>query len=136
VTLLIVFVGIIAFCNLLLLVSIAVLALSVSRLVSKSVMPAVGEVQSTARKVNIIVDNVSDRATKIMDIGENTARQVSGKVVATTGLLENSAAAPIISISSVIAGITKAVQVWRESSAKSPTETGEVLVEVDITKAA
>jgi hypothetical protein len=99
-------------------------------------MPAVGEVQSTARKVNIIVDNVSDRATKIMDIGENTARQVSGKVVATTGLLENSAAAPIISISSVIAGITKAVQVWRGSSAKSPTETGEVLVEVDTTKAA
>ena len=134
-TLLTVFVGIIAFCNILLLISIAFLAFSVSRLVGKSVMPAVGEVQSTVRKVNGIVDNVGDRASKIMDIGENTARQVSGKVVATTGLLENTAAAPIISVSSIIAGITKAVQVWRESSAQSEIEPEETVVEVT-TKAA
>jgi hypothetical protein len=136
VTYLIVFVGIIAFCNLLLLVSIAVLALSVSRLVSKSVMPAVGEVQSTARKVNNLVDTVGDRAGRIMDVGESTVRQVSGKVVATTGLLENSAAAPIITLSSVIAGIARGFQVWRGSAAGRENEPEETVVEVDTTRAA
>jgi uncharacterized protein YoxC len=135
VTLLTVFVGIIAFCNILLLISIAFLVFSISRLVGRSVVPAVGEVQSTVKKVNGIMDNVGDRASKIMDIGENTARKVSGKVVATTGLLENTAAAPIISVSSIIAGITKAVQVWRESSAQSEIEPEETVVEVT-TKAA
>lgn len=134
-TLLTVFVGIIAFCNILLLISIAFLVFSISRLVGRSVVPAVGEVQSTVKKVNGIMDNVGDRASKIMDIGENTARKVSGKVVATTGLLENTAAAPIISVSSIIAGITKAVQVWRESSAQSEIESEETVVEVT-TKAA
>lgn len=134
-TLLTVFVGIIAFCNILLLISIAFLVFSISRLVGRSVVPAVGEVQSTVKKVNGIMDNVGDRASKIMDIGENTARQVSGKVVATTGLLENTAAAPIISVSSIIAGITKAVQVWRESSAQSEIKPEETVVEVT-TKAA
>ncbi|MFA6665634.1 MAG: hypothetical protein WCT06_03580 [Armatimonadota bacterium] len=134
-TLLTVFVGIIAFCNILLLISIAFLVFSISRLVGRSVVPAVGEVQSTVKKVNGIMDNVGDRASKIMDIGENTARKVSGKVVATTGLLENTAAAPIISVSSIIAGITKAVQVWRESSAQSEIEPEETVVEVT-TKAA
>ena len=111
-TLLTVFVGIIAFSNLVLLLAIAYLAVAVKKLLDTSIKP-------TITSVNDLVGKVEDRAERIMDIGEDTARKVSGTVVATTDMVQNSITSPVISLSSMVAGISKAVATWRRVSAKT-----------------
>lgn len=110
-----VFTGIIAVSNLLLLGGVAFLAMTVKKLVERQVMPAVSEVKSTIANVNKLVDRVEGKAEEIMDIGENTARQVSSRVVQTTDMLQDTVTTPLINISSIIAGITRAVEVWRSA---------------------
>lgn len=116
-TLLTVFVGVIALGNLVMLIAVAVMAWSVKRLVDKSVIPTMTEVKDTVKNVNRLVDKVEEKAEHIMQIGERTASEVSGKVVATTNMVEKSVTTPIITISGIIAGITRAVEVWRTASA-------------------
>ncbi len=115
-TLLIVFVGIIAFCNLLLLLSIAYMALSMGKLVRQSVMPAVDQVQRTVKNVDALVDRIEGKAEEIMNVGEDTVRKVSDRVVATTDLAQGTITTPLITLSSVVAGISKAIQTWRRTS--------------------
>ena len=117
-TLLTVFVGIIAFSNLLLLVAIAMLAFALKGLVEKSVVPAVSEVKSTIHNVNTLVDKVEDKAERIMIIGEETARTVSSKVVATTDLVQETVTSPLINASSILTGVLRAVETWRRASAR------------------
>ena len=121
-TLLTVFVGIIALSNLVLLAGIAFLAFGVKRLIDKSVRPAVSEAQSAIHNVNELVDNVEGRTERILDIGEETARKVSGTVVSTSDMIRSSITSPLISISSLFAGITEAVQACRR-----PARGGEVV---------
>ena len=111
-TLLTVFVGIIAFSNLVMFVAIAYLAVAVKKLLDTSVKP-------TIENVNKLVNKVEDKAERIMDIGEDTARKVSGTVVATTDMVQNTITSPMISFSSMVAGITKAVETWRRVCAKT-----------------
>lgn len=117
-TLLLVFVGIIALSNLLLLGAIAFLALAFKKFLDTSAASTLAEVKSTVRNVNSMVDKVEDRAEKIMIIGEDTARKVSGSVNATTEMVQNSLTTPLISVSSFVAGVTKAVETWRRASAR------------------
>ena len=115
-TLLTIFVGIIALSNLVLLVGLAVLAISVKRLVDTSVKPAISEVKSTIEGVNALVDKVGGRAEEMMEIGENTARKVSGTVVATTDMVQDTVTRPLVGLSSLFAGALKAWQTWRASA--------------------
>ena len=113
-----IFVGVIAFSNLVLLVGLAVLAFSIKRILDRSVKPAISQAESTIASVNSLVDKVEDRAEDILDIGKDTVRQVSSRVVATTDMVQHSVASPIISVSSLLAGISKALETWRSTSAK------------------
>jgi hypothetical protein len=119
VTLLQVFVGIIAFCNLLLLVAIAVLALSAKRFIDTSATPAVSDVRNTIQSVNSMVDQVEDKAERIMCISEETAQKLSDRVIATTDMVQESVTTPLINISSFVAGVTKAVETWRKASIRT-----------------
>jgi len=107
-TLLTVFVGIIAFSNLVLLIGLAVLAFSAKRLMDTSVRPLMD-------KVNALVDKVDDKTGKIMEIGEDTARKVSGSVVATSDTVEDAVVSPILGLSSLYAGISKAIETFRST---------------------
>lgn len=118
-TLLTIFVGVIALSNLVLLLGLAYLAIAVKKLIDTSVKPAVSEAQSTIHNVNVMVDKVEDKAEQILNIGEETARKVSGSVVATTDMVQDTVTPPLISFSSMVAGISKALETWRRASAKS-----------------
>jgi len=106
-----IFTGVIALSSLILLGGLAYLAVTVKKLIDTSVKPAVANVKS-------LVDKVEDSAERIMDVGEDTVRKVSDTVVATTDMVQDTVASPLISFSSLLAGISKAVQTWRRASAK------------------
>jgi len=118
-TLLTIFVGIIALSNLVLLIAISILAMSVKRLVDTSIKPAVSEATHTIHNVNQLVEKVEDKAERIMQIGEETARKVSSTLVATTDVVQETVSSPLISFSSLIAGISRAWQTWRRASSES-----------------
>lgn len=107
-----VFTGVIALSNLVLLGGLAYLAVTVKKLVDTSVKP-------TIENVNTLVDKVEDRAERMMDIGEDAVRKVSGTVVATTELVGDTVTSPMIGLSSLFAGVSKAVQTWLRASAGS-----------------
>lgn len=116
-TLLTVFVGIIAVTNLVLMLAIAFLALSAKKLLDTSVKQAVREVQTTVHSVNEMVERVEDRTEKLLDISEQTARKVSGTVVATTDMVRDTITTPLIGVSGVLAGISRALKTWRRAPA-------------------
>ena len=107
-----VFTGVIAVSNLVLLGGLAYLAIAVKKLVDTSVKPAIAN-------VNSLVDKVEVKADRIMDISEDTVRKVSGTVVATSDIVQDTVTSPLIGIASLLTGISKAVQTWRHVSAKS-----------------
>ena len=114
-----IFTGVIALANLLLLGGLAYLAVTVTRLINTSVKPAIGQVQATVQNVNKLVDRVETKTEEIMDIGENTARQVSDSVVTTTDVLRDVVASPFISVASLVTGIQRAMETWRRTSART-----------------
>ncbi len=114
--LLVIFTGVIALSNVILLVGLAYLAVTVTRILNKSVSPALSEVKHTIRNVNDMVDKVEQKAENILDISEQTARRVSGSVVAATDVVQHSVAEPFINLSSVIAGISRAWNTLRRSA--------------------
>ena len=111
-----IFTGVTALCNIILLIGLAYLAVTVTRLLNKSVQPALSEVTKTIRNVTELVERVEQKAENILDISEETARRVSGSVVAATEVVEHSVAQPFINFSSIMAGISKAVWTLRRSA--------------------
>lgn len=118
-TLLIVFVGIIAVSNVLLLGAISFLAFAAKKFLDTSAASTLSEVKATVHSVNNMVDKVEDKAEKIMNISEDTARKISGTMMATTDMVQETVTTPIISISSFIAGLTKAIETWRRTSVRA-----------------
>lgn len=115
--LLTVFVGIVALSNLILLSGLAYLAITIKRLIDTSIRPAMTEVNSAVKTVNELVDKVETKAEHVLDIGEETVREVSGKVVATSDMVQHTVASPLIGISSFLTGLSKAISALRSASA-------------------
>lgn len=87
-----VFTGIIALCNLILLIGLAALALTVKRLLDKSVRPVIDEVSDTVKLVNGVVEHVSS------------------SVMATTDVVQHTVVQPFIAIAGLAAGVGRAIQ--------------------------
>lgn len=87
-----VFTGIIALCNLVLLIGLAALALAVKRLLDKSVRPVIDEVSDTVRHVSGVVQHVSD------------------SVAATNDVVQHTVAQPFIAIAGLAAGVGRAIE--------------------------
>ncbi len=115
-TWLIVFVGIIALCNLLLLITVGYLAFMVRKLIVKSAQPAMAEVTSTIKSVNSFVEKVENRVDHMMEIGESTAKKVSDKIIATADIIKHSISSPLISILSIITGVSRAISELKRKS--------------------
>ncbi|HUV04006.1 MAG TPA: hypothetical protein VMX94_02740 [Armatimonadota bacterium] len=107
-----IFTGVIALSSVALLGALAYLAVFAKKLIDTSVKPAMAS-------VNSLVDKVEDSTERIMDVSEDTVRKVSGAVKATTHVVQDSVTSPLISFSSLLAGISKAMEAWRRASAKS-----------------
>ena len=112
-----VFTGIIALSNLILLGGLAWLGMTVSRLINHSVRPTIRDIDRTIRKVHGFVDMAEARAENVLDISERTVREVSGRVVAASDMLEHAVTGPIIQASGFLAGVRRAVEVWRRGKA-------------------
>ena len=115
-TLLTVFVAIIAVCNVIVLVGTAVALFALKRLVDKPVRQAVCEAKSTIENINKLVDTVEDRTERILDISEQTARKVSVNVMATSEVVKETITSPLISFSSIVAGVSEALKSCRRSA--------------------
>lgn len=104
-----IFVGIIAFSNLILLTGLAMLAFSVKKLLDDSVKPVLTEVKSTITDVNTMVHKIDDKAEKIMTISQDTAQKVSEHVVSTSTIVMEAVNSPLINIAGAAAGIAKMI---------------------------
>lgn len=122
-----VFVGIIAFSNLILLTGLAMLAISVKRLLDDSVKPVLTEVKSTITDVNTMVHRIDDKAEKIMTISEDTAQKVSDHIVSTSGLVSEVVNSPLINIAGAAAGIAKMIIEMKSKQSRSYTSDANTL---------
>lgn len=114
--LIVIFTGLIALSSLVLLIGLAILAFAVRNLVSNSVQPAVSEATNTIKSVNELVERVEKKAENILDISEETARRVSGSVVAAADVVQHSIAEPFINLAGLVAGVNKAISILRRSA--------------------
>lgn len=104
-----VFVGIIAFSNLILLVGLALLALTTKRMLDESVKPVLTQVKTTITDVNSMVHKIDDRTGEIMEISRDTAQKVSNHITATTGIVSEAVNSPLLNLASLAAGVAKTI---------------------------
>lgn len=121
-TLLTIFVGLIAFVNLVLLAAIVYLAVAVHNLLSRHIIPLAVEVRSAVKDVREFVSQAASSTNRILGMGESTAKKVSHKLIALSDLFEHSVSEPLIWISSFLEGVKEAVNTYRTSSGKEPEE--------------
>lgn len=107
-----IFTGIIALANLILLGALAYLAIAAKKFLDTSVKPTIAH-------VNSLVGKVESGAERIIDTSENTVQKVSHTITNTADMVQRTIASPLISISSVFAGISEAWKTWRRASTKT-----------------
>jgi len=115
-TLLTIFVGIIAFVNLVLLAVLVYLALMVRNLFKKQVVQTITEVTSTVKDVREFIGKATSRTEHILAAGEEVTNSIFRKLLATSDLIHRSISKPLISVSSAIEGIKQAVIAYRQIS--------------------
>ncbi|MDO8684620.1 MAG: hypothetical protein Q7N50_14230 [Armatimonadota bacterium] len=87
----------------------------VNRLLN-AVDPAMKRAEAALEKVNGIAETVRTRTEEIAHTVEDTVEDVSGKVKSTTSMLEDAVRPPLVNVASVLAGVSKGLQVWSELS--------------------
>jgi hypothetical protein len=78
--------------------------------------PAMRRAEETIRTVGGIADTVRTRTDEITSTVEDTVEDVSRKVKSTTTALEEAVKPPLASVASVLAGISKGLEVWSDLS--------------------
>jgi uncharacterized protein YoxC len=77
--------------------------------------PAIKRAEATLARVEGIAESVRARTDEIGQTVENTVEDVSRKVISTTSVIEDSVRPPLVSVASVLAGLSKGLQVWSDS---------------------
>ena len=78
--------------------------------------PAIKQAEATIKTVGEIAETVRTRTDEIAGVVEDTVDDVSRKVKSTTTLVEESVKPPLVSVASVLAGVSKGLHVWSELS--------------------
>jgi hypothetical protein len=116
--------GIMAICLLVITLSILVVSVvtallllrlrkAVTTLTNKS-QPLISQATEMVRTANGVAQTVKLHADNIMNQAENTVDDVSRRVKSTTNILQESISRPVVSMASVMTGVTRGVEVWNE----------------------
>jgi uncharacterized protein YoxC len=95
-------------------IGIAILAWRVSKSVgtlTNKAQPLISQAKETVMTANGIAQTVKDHAEGIKGKAEDTVETVTRKVKTTSELLQESVSPPIITLGSVIAGVTRGLEV-------------------------
>lgn len=90
---------------------------SVARLL-KAADPAIKRAEATLDTVGGIANTVKTRTDEISHTVEDTLDDVSHKVKKTTSVIEDAVTPPLIDVASMLAGMSRGLQVWKELSKK------------------
>jgi hypothetical protein len=93
--------------------AVVIIRKSINRLI-EAANPAIKKAEATLTAVEDIADSVRSRTYEIGQTVEDTVDDVSRKVKSTTSVLEDSVRPPLVNMASVLAGLSKGLQVWSE----------------------
>lgn len=113
-----VFVGIIAFSNLALLIGLIVAIRALQKVIREDIAPTMTEVANLTRGINDIVESIKTGVDNMINTSEETIADISGKVRKTSDLFHKTVSEPLIALSSLIAGISKAIETFRHPTQK------------------
>ncbi|MDO8588872.1 MAG: hypothetical protein Q7T82_17735 [Armatimonadota bacterium] len=109
-------------------VGLAAAAVVIKRSVSRvleAANPAMKRAEATISTVGGIAETVRTRTDEISQTVEETVDDVSRKVKTTTSVIEDAVRPPLIGMASMLAGVSKGLQVWTELSKKGGKSRGE-----------
>ena len=98
------------------------------------VQPVLDNASHITGQVSEIVEKVSPRVVQIANESEDTVHSVTTKVKATSNLVTENVARPIVNIASLLAGAQKGLEVWQ--TAKTTQSNGDGVEEVVIVETA
>lgn len=110
--------------TLVLTVPLIMLALSARKslaTITNKTQPLISQVEETVKTANGIAHTVKVRAEGIMDKAETTVDSVSKKVRTTSNIVQQTISPPIISVASLITGISKGLEFFREYQSRKGT---------------
>lgn len=120
--------AIIAICMLVVTVSIVVVAIVLTIVVlranksintlTKRVQPLIAQANETAKTANGVVQVVKTRTEEIMNTAENTVDTVARKVKITTDIVQESISPPLITVASVMTGVSRGLEVLSQMRGK------------------
>jgi hypothetical protein len=93
--------------------------ITMKKLVNKLIAvadPAMKRAEATINTVGGIAETVRFRTDEITHTVEETVEDVSRKVRSTTTVIEDAVTPPLINVASVLAGVSRGLQVWSELS--------------------
>ena len=78
--------------------------------------PVILKATDTIETVQRVTANVGEKADHILSRGESLTNSVSGRVEQTADVVQKAVTGPLISLSSLITGVSKGVEVYTKSS--------------------
>jgi uncharacterized protein YoxC len=83
---------------------------SVSTL-SRKAQPLISHATDTVKSVNYVAETAKVRVNEIMTRAEQTADNISKKVMVTSNMIQDSISPPLISLASLVTGVSKGIEV-------------------------
>jgi phage-related protein len=74
--------------------------------------PVIAKAEDAIGAVNGMVHNVQSRVERVASTAEDTVEAVSRKVKGTTEVVTQTAASPLITVSSVITGLSRGLEIY------------------------
>ena len=95
--------------------AIVVIRKTIGRLL-EAADPAIRRAEAALTTVGGIAETVRVRTDEISQAVEETVEDVSHKVKKTTSVIEDAVTPPLIGVASMLAGVSRGLQVWNELS--------------------
>ncbi|MBW3624531.1 MAG: hypothetical protein KY468_14085 [Armatimonadetes bacterium] len=95
---------------------------NVNPVINEQVKPIMGNVQEITVKVSGMVSDLSQHAHEIAETGEQTVKHLTTRVEAAGDVVTDTVSKPVISVASVIAGVSRAFSVLKnyQKSSQDP----------------
>lgn len=84
---------------------------SISTLTNR-VQPLISQATETVKAANGVADSVKLHADHIMGKAEDAVEDVSRKVKATTNIVHESISPPMVTVASLVTGVSRGLEVW------------------------
>lgn len=86
--------------------------------------PVIVKASDTLESVQRVTLSVGEKADTILARGETLTENVAGKVEKTSSAVQNAVTAPLINLSSLIAGVSKGISTWSHAATGGGPKSG------------